>query len=69
MTSIKKLIELSKNEEIEAAFLVQTVTDPERHGIVTTKKDEDISLVSKDKKGFNWINVDNLWKILPGTRE
>lgn len=46
-SSIKKLIELSKNEEIEAAFLVQTVTDPERHGIVTTKKDEDISLVSK----------------------
>jgi len=46
-SSIKKLIELSKNEEIEAAFLVQTVTDPERHGIVTTKKNEDISLVSK----------------------
>lgn len=46
-SSIKKLIELSKNEDIEAAFLVQTVTDPERHGIVTTKKDEDISLVTK----------------------
>ena len=28
-----------------------------------------ISIVSKDKKGFNWINVDNLWKMLPGTRE
>lgn len=46
-SSIKKLIELSKNEEIDAAFLVQTVTDPERHGIVNIKKDEDISLVSK----------------------
>ena len=46
-SSITKLIELSKNEEIEAAFLIQNVTDPERHGIVTTEKDEDISLVTK----------------------
>ena len=46
-SSINKLIELSKNDDIEAAFLVQTVTDPERHGIVTTEKDEPISLVTK----------------------
>ena len=46
-SSINKLIKLSKNKDIEAAFLVQTVTDPERHGIVTTKNNEDISMVSK----------------------
>ena len=46
-SSITKLIELSKNEEIEAGFLIQEVTDPERHGIVTTKTNEDISLVTK----------------------
>ena len=28
-----------------------------------------LSIVSKDKKGFNWINLDQLWKKLPGNRE
>jgi UTP--glucose-1-phosphate uridylyltransferase len=46
-SSVKKLIELSKNTDIEAGFLVQNVTDPDRHGIVTTKTDEDISRVTK----------------------
>ena len=46
-SSIKKLIELSENSDIEAGFLVQTVTDPDRHGIVTTKTDENISVVKK----------------------
>lgn len=46
-SSISKLIELSKNKEIEAGFLIQEVTDPERHGIVTTKTNEDMSLVTK----------------------
>ena len=46
-SSISKLIELSKNEEIEAGFLIQEVSDPERHGIVTRKTNDDASLVTK----------------------
>ena len=28
-----------------------------------------LSIVSRDKKGFNWINIDQFWKKLPGNRE
>lgn len=35
---ISKLIEISKNPEIEAAFLLRKVKDPKRHGIATIKK-------------------------------
>lgn len=46
-SSIKKLIELSKNEDIEAGFLIKEVEDPERHGIVTVKPENEFYSITK----------------------
>ena len=46
-SSVSKLLELSKNDDIEAGFLIREVNDPERHGIVTTKTNDDVSQVVK----------------------
>ena len=46
-SSINNLVELSKNEKIDAGFLIQEVTDPERHGIVTIETNEGMSFVKK----------------------
>ena len=45
---IHDLILLKENLDVEAAFLVKKVSDPERHGIVTLKKKKSkFSIVSK----------------------
>lgn len=46
-SSIKKLIELSKDKEIEAGFLINEVKDPERHGIVTANPENELFSISK----------------------
>lgn len=46
-SSMSDLIELSKNEKIDAGFLIQEVTDPERHGIVTIEVNDGMSFVRK----------------------
>ncbi len=43
---VSKLISMAQNSDIEAAFLVREVNDPERHGIITV-----------DKSSENFLNV------------
>lgn len=46
-SSIKKLIELSNNKNIEAGFLIKEVEDPERHGIVTANPENEFFSIIK----------------------
>lgn len=60
---IHKLIEISKNSDVEAAFLIRKVPDPKRHGIVTVKQQNDHFKVLKAIEKSE--NPESSWGIMP----